>query len=138
MNLADVMDEIGDRLDTIDGLRVFRYPPDGVPPVPAAIVTYPDSYTYDETYGRGMDRISSLPVVLLVGKVSDRTARDRITKYVDGSGPESVKAVLESGTHTAFDILRVSSVEFDRITFGGTGNVFLSATLLLDIAGQGA
>lgn len=138
MNLADVMDQIGDRLDTIPDLRVFRWPPDQPPAPPAAIVTYPDTYTYDETYGRGMDRISSLPVVLLVGKVSDRTARDRIAKYVSGSGPESVKAVLESGTYSAFDMVRVVSVEFDRITFGGTGNEYLSATLSLDIAGQGA
>lgn len=138
MNLADVMDEIADQLRTIDGLRVFAYPPDQPPPAPAAIVTFPDSYTYDATYGRGMDRISDLPVVLLVGKVSDRTARDRIAKYVNGSGTDSVKAVLEAGTYTAFDTLRCVRVQFDRITFGGTGNEYLAATIILDIAGSGA
>lgn len=138
MILGDVMDQIGDQLDTINGLRVFRYPPDQPPPAPAAIVTYPDTYTYDATYGRGMDRISDLPVVLLVGKVSDRASRDAIAKYVDGSGAESVKAVIEAGTYTAFDTVRVASVAFDRITFGGQGNEYLAATFTLDIAGQGA
>lgn len=84
MDLGAVMDEIGDRLDTLDGLRVYRYPPDNVQP-PAAIVTYPDTYTYDETMRRGMDRIT-LPVVLLVGKVSDRASRDRISDWLSRGG----------------------------------------------------
>lgn len=56
MNLGEVMDEIGDRLDTIAGLRVYRFPPDNVQP-PAAVVTYPDSYMYHQTFRNGMDRI---------------------------------------------------------------------------------
>ncbi len=35
MNLADVMDQVGDRLETIAGLRVYRYPSDS-PAAPAA------------------------------------------------------------------------------------------------------
>lgn len=135
MILGDVMQEVADRLDTIAGLRVFAYPTDQPPPIPAAIVSYPDSYTYDATYGRGMDRME-LPVWLVVGKVSDRAARDQITKYLDGSGADSVKAVLESGTWTEFDTVRVMSVEFDVIRIGGID--YLAAGLTLDIAGQGA
>ena len=93
MDLAAVMDELGDRLATINGLRVHRWPPDNISP-PAAIVSYPDSYEFDSTYSRGMDRVE-VPVVVVVGKVSERAARARLSGYIAGSGPASVKHVLE-------------------------------------------
>lgn len=135
MDLGDVMDEIAASVGTIAGLRVYAYPPDVVQS-PAAIVTYPDTYTFDETYGRGMDRISDLPVVVLVGKVSDRASRDSITQYVAGSGAASIKAAVESGTHAAFDTVRVTGVVFDIITIAAVE--YLGATFTLDLAGQGA
>lgn len=134
MILADVMDQIGDRLDTITGLRVFRYPPDSVTP-PAAIVSYPDEIVFDETYGRGMDRMT-LPVVIVVGKVSDRTSKDRLTAYANGSGTSSVKGVIEGGTYTAFDTVRISRAEFDVVSINSTD--YVAGLFDLDIAGQGA
>lgn len=134
MNLADIMDAIATQLDTITGLRVTAYPPDQVQP-PAGIVTYPDSYTFDGTYGRGMDRIT-IPVVVVVGRVYDRATRDLIASYCDGSGTSSVKAVIEAGTYTAFDTVRVESVEFDVVTIAGTD--YMAATFNLDIAGSGS
>lgn len=134
MDLADVMDAIGDRLDTITGLRVHRYPPGSVSP-PAAVVSYPDEITFDETYGRGMDRLS-LPVVLVVGKASDRAARNKLGAYVNGSGASSVKAVLESGTYSAFHTVRVASADFDVVSIGDVP--YLAAMFNLDITGSGA
>lgn len=134
MDLARVMDEIGDRLDTIDGLRVFRYPPDDVTP-PAAIVSYPESYTYDETFGRGMDRMS-LPVIVLVGGVSDRSSRDQLGAYINGDGDRSIKEVIEAGEYTAFDSVRVTEAVFDAIRMADAD--YVAATLTLDIAGTGA
>lgn len=129
------MQAVADRIDTIADLRVYAYPPDTIAP-PAAVVTYPGTLTFDATYGRGMDRIEDLGVVLLVGKVSDRASRDLITKWVKGSGATSVKAVIESGTYTAFDTVRVVKAEFDIITVARVEH--LAATLTLDITGQGA
>lgn len=134
MNLADVMDEIAARLNTISTLRVFPYPADAVTD-PAAIVLYPDEITFDETYGRGMDRIS-LPVLVVLGKPHDRSTRDRVVRYCNGSGADSVKAALETGTTTAFDTIRVESIEFGIRTIGGTD--YAGAEFTLDIAGRGA
>lgn len=134
MNLADVMDAVGDRLDTITGLRVHRYPVGSVTP-PAAVVAYPDDITYDETYARGMDKLT-VPLVLVVGKASDRAARDKLGGYVSGSGASSVKAVLESGAYTAFDEIRVASAEFDVVRIAATD--YLAAVFELDIRGAGA
>jgi len=135
MDLAAVMDEIGDQLDTIDGLRVYRYPPDSVS-VPAAVVTYPETITYDETMRRGMDRYPNLPVVVMVGKVSDRTSRDRIAQYADGAGDRSVKAVVEAHTYTSLGSVRVTGAAFDIVSMGGIE--YLAATFSIDIAGTGA
>lgn len=134
MDLGDVMDEVSTRLDTIAGLRCFAWPPGAAVP-PAAVVGYPSDYTYDATYGRGMDRMT-LPVVVLVGRPTDRSTRDAIAAYVNGSGSASVKAVLESGTYTALHTLRVMSVDFDVYQLGGTD--YLAAIFDLDIAGSGS
>lgn len=129
-----MMDELGDRLDQVDGLRVYRWPPSSVS-VPAAVVSYPDLIDFDGAYTRGMDRMT-LPVVVLVGKPSDRGARDVIARYCDGSGPASVKQLLDGGGWTAMDSVRVTQVEFTVVTVGTTD--YLAATFELDIVGQGA
>jgi len=134
MDLANVMQAVSDRLDTIAGLRCFAYPPPTLTP-PGAVVSYPDTLTFDETYGRGMDRLR-LPVVIVVGKVSDRAARDELGLFCNGSGAKSVKAVLESGTYSAFQTVRVMDIEFDVVTIAGVD--YMAALFNLDIAGAGA
>lgn len=134
MNLTDVMEEVAARLATIKGMRVFPYPADSVSP-PAAIVSYPETLTYDETYGRGSDRMA-LPVVVVVGKPYDRSTRDLITRYTDGSGASSVKAALETGTYASCDGVRVTRAEFDVVSIAGTD--YVAAQFDLDIAGSGS
>lgn len=134
MNLANVMQAISDRLDTIDGLRCFGYPEASLTP-PGAVVLYPEKLDFDETYVRGMDRIS-LPVLLVVGKVSERSARDQLGAYCNGSGTSSVKQVLETGAYSEFDVVTVVDVTFDVATLAGTD--YLAAIFNLDIAGHGS
>lgn len=128
------MDEVAARARTIEGLQAYGWPKGNVSP-PAAIVSYPDGYTFDATYGRGEDTMS-LPLVLVVGLANDRAARDNLGAYCDGSGGRSIKQVLESGTYTSFGELRVASVEFDVVQIGGVD--YLAALYTLDISGEGA
>lgn len=138
MNLADVMDQIGDQVDTIAGLRVYRFPPDNVEP-PFAIVTYPEDIQFDATYERGADTMT-LPVIVGVGKVSDRSARNQLAEYCAGAGPKSIKAVIEAGVdagvYTAFDSVRVQRAEFDIIKIAAVE--YAAATFTNDITGTGA
>lgn len=134
MIVSDLMDELATQLETISGLRCFAYPPDSLTP-PAAVVSYPDVINYDATYGRGSDTLT-LPVMVLVGRPTDRTARDLLSAYVDGSGSKSVKAVLEAGTYTAFDSIRVASAEIDVVTIGATP--YLNAEFSVEITGSGS
>jgi hypothetical protein len=134
MDLNDVADDLATALDTITGLRVTGYPPATVTP-PAGIVSYPERVDFDETYGRGMDRVPDWPLLVVVGKATDRTARERIYQYASATGAKSVKAVLEAATYTSFATIRVTSVEFDVVTIGGVD--YIAALFHLDIAGQG-
>ena len=102
---------------------------------PAAVVSYPETIDFDQTYGRGADKMT-IPVVVVVGRASDRAARDALGAYCDGSGASSVKAVLESGTYTAFHTVRVESIEFDVVTIAAVD--YMAALFDLDIAGSGS
>ena len=134
MDLSAVMDEIADQLDTIVGLRVVAYPDGQVNP-PCAIVAMPSSLDFDETYGRGSDRLT-LPVVVLVSGTVPRAARDALGAYCDGSGASSVKAVVEAGTYTSFDSVRVTGITFDAYTYGAV--TYPAAIFDLDIYGNGS
>jgi hypothetical protein len=125
------MDQIADRLDTIDGLRVYAYPSGEVSP-PAAVVSYPSTYTYDATYGRGSDEMR-LPVVVVVGLPTERQSRGLLSVCVDGGGAKSVKAVLDGEYATC--TVRVMSVEVDVVPIAGVDH--LAAIFDLDIAGRG-
>lgn len=133
MILSDVMDEVGDRLDTIDGLRVFRWPTGAVTP-PAAVVAYPETYTYDRTMRRGTDQIV-LPIWVTAGSISERSTRDLLGAYLDGSGSKSIKAVLEPGPYESFGSLRLTQVELLTTQLGGVDHI--AAKFLIEIAGPG-
>lgn len=135
MNLNDVMDEMAMVLGTITGLRCFGYPPPRVS-APAGIVSYPDKIEYDQTYGRGMDKISGIPMILVEGKATDRTARDRIAEYVAGSGARSVKAVFEAHTWASCDDLVVTACSFDVVTIAAVD--YIAATFEADAVGSGS
>lgn len=117
MVLSDVMAALATQIDTIAGLRVYAWPADAVQP-PAAVVGFPESYTYDSTMKRGADELT-LPVWVVVSRVSDRTAATALGAYVDGAGAASVKAVVEAGTYTAMDAVRVTGVEFVPLVIAG-------------------
>jgi hypothetical protein len=134
MNLASVMAEMGTKLDTITGLRVTPYTADSISP-PAALVELPDTYTFDDTYGRGSDSMT-LEVTVAVAKVDARNAHTELAKYANGSGAHSIKSVLESGPNTAYGTLRVTGVVFGTVKFSGIA--YLAAVFSCAVSGEGA
>lgn len=132
MIVAHVMDAIGNRLDTIPGLRVLPYEADSVNP-PCALVSLPAEITY-LTYQRGMDKLI-IEVTILVSAVHDRVRRDQIAPYGDGSGPKSVKQVLETGLYDEFDVIYVSRGTFDIVNV--EGQKYLAAAFTCNIQGPG-
>lgn len=133
MNLSDVMEELASRADHHDGLRAFAFPVKAINP-PTVIVAYPQNYTFDATYGRGMDKMK-LRLIVAIGNVTERTTRTRLGAYCDGAGTSSLKAHLQSGAYTSFDMVRVASIDFDVITIAGAD--YMGAIFNLDIVGKG-
>lgn len=138
MDLGAVMDELAERLrqaPSLAGGRTYAYPPGSVQP-PAAIVSYPTRGVFDETYGRGKDRWTGV-VVVVVGRPTERQSRDLLAKYIDGSGAESVKALLDAEGYTSCDSdgVRVTGWDTDVYTIGAVD--YLTAVFELDIWGPG-
>jgi hypothetical protein len=134
MNLTEVMSELGDQLDTISKLNVYRYSANK-PSAPAALVSLPDDLNYLGAYGRGLDSMT-LPVTVLVGKMSDSSSHRDMAAYANGSGARSVKQVLEAGTYTAMDTVVVESVDFLIYTVNDID--YLAAEFAVKITGSGS
>lgn len=134
MNIANVMDALGAAVDTIAGVRVFPYWADKVTP-PAAVVGWPEPITYDSTFARGADR-ATFPITLVVGKVDARSARNDLSRFLNGSGATSVKTAIDGHVTTAWQSARVQSAEVAVITISVTD--YLGAEFQVDVIGSGA
>lgn len=116
LDLNAVMDAIGARLVGVTGLRVYDYAADAANP-PAAIVSLPETVEYDVVAGRAADRVV-IPVTVLVGRVSDRAARDQLAQYVSGTGASSVKSAIEGvdGLGGVAHTVRVTDASINIVT----------------------
>lgn len=114
LDLGGVMDAIGVRLATISGLRVADFPTDAANP-PQAIVSLPETVEYDTVMGRGADRVV-VPITVLVGKVSDRAARDSLAAYVSGAGAKSIKAAVDGDLGGTAHTARVTGATINIVT----------------------
>lgn len=137
MILSDVFAELVGKLAPITELRTYTYMPNPLVP-PVAFPDLPDGITYDTTFRRGHDSLT-VPLNVLVGKVHDKVAHERILAYVDGSGSRSFKALLDTNdttTYTSCDSVRVASAEFAVFPVGEAN--FLAATFNIEITGAGS
>lgn len=134
MNVSAVMDDVAAALEQIDGLRVFAYQAPRINP-PTAEVEWPDSIDYDSTMRRGSDRMT-LQARVMAGQADARSARDVLAVYADGSGAQSVKAVVEGYAATAYDTARVTKCEFGVTSVAAVE--YLSALFTIDLIGSGS
>lgn len=134
MIIGSLMDQVGEQLDTIPGLRVRDYDADEIQ-VPAGIVSLPTGdIDFSRTYERGMDSLT-LTIIILVAADGDRVRRDQITPYADGSGPKSIKQVLERASYPAIDTLFVKKGRFGFFTYNKIK--YLGIAFSVDITGKG-
>lgn len=116
--VEEVMTALAVQLQGIVGLTVYTSAPDKAV-VPAAVVAFPDTIDYDTTYGRGADTMD-IPVVVLVRRITPRGGFEELGDYAAGVGLRSVKATLEGGVYSAFDVVHVRDCGFDEFTMAGT------------------
>lgn len=129
LDLNAVMDGLGARLATIAGLRVYDYPADSVQ-VPAAVVSYPETVEYDETFARGCDQLV-IPITVVVGKVSDRASRDQLGAYIAGSGARSIKLAVDGTLSGAVHAARVFHSDVSAVVIGAVE--YIGATFRVEV-----
>lgn len=132
--LASIMAGLEARLATITGLRTFEYPPASVP-VPAALVGFPESIEYDTTMARGADRWS-IPILVLVSRASERTARTRLGQYLDSTGATSIKTAIEADKTLGGVVHTTRVVRASTIGSYIVNDVdYVGATFIADVVG---
>jgi hypothetical protein len=131
--IEDVMDQIGQRLNTIQGFHVLPYEADSIEKVPAAMISLPTEINYRNTYQNGMTTID-IGVVVLVSIVDDRVRRDQVAPYGDNQSKTSIRKILETGTYTAFDVISVNEAIFDVLIINDIK--YLAIVFRIAIAGS--
>ncbi len=101
--------------------RTFDYVPDQVP-TPCAVVGNL-TITFDEAQNRGLD-MGEVDVLVIVSRMNDRGAQDKLDGYLAGSGAGSVKAALEadrtlSGALQSLRVVRAApiTIEVSGVSF---------------------
>ena len=91
--MSELRTGLANRLATITGLRTSATIPDQ--PQPPMAVVYPDRVIYDQAFGRGSDEYTFI-VLVIVGRIAERSAQTSLDSYCNPSGPTSIKAAIES------------------------------------------
>jgi hypothetical protein len=92
-NINTVAAGLGDRLRTIEGLRVFDYVPDKVA-APMAFVAWED-VQYHRASTNGLNQYGFTITLVIGGRGSERTAQRNLHNYVSDSGDLSIRAAIE-------------------------------------------
>lgn len=119
-------------LATIEGLRTAATVPDQINP-PLAVVM-PNTITYDTAFARMGGDEYEFVVMVIVGRVDERTAQNRLDNFCSGSGPLSVKAAIEIDKTLggkAFDCRVTSLRNYNQISVGDS--TYLSAEFVVQV-----
>ena len=116
---SDVRAGLQTRLQTISGMRVLDTVPDSVniPTQGAVAVVGMLDLNFDFSMNRGYDQ-ATCSILVIVGRMNESTAQDRLDGYLASSGATSVKAAIE-GDKTlggAVATLRVTQATSGMIT----------------------
>ena len=83
--------QLAARMATISGLRTSATVPDS--PNPPVAIIMPTGIEYDTTFGRGLDTYA-FTILVIVGRVDERTSQNALDAYCNPTGTSSVKAAV--------------------------------------------
>jgi hypothetical protein len=119
VSIADIRDGLATNLATITGLRTAANMPDQ--PSPPIAVVQLNNISYDEAFQGGLT-LYNFTVTVVVGRVSERTAQNRLNGFAS-TGPGGVKKAVESDKTLggkAFDVRVQEMTSMGAITLGET------------------
>jgi hypothetical protein len=108
--------------NNVPGLRVAETIPDQPNP-PMAVISL-ETVNYDQVFQRGMSEYI-FTISVLAGRVSERTAQDRLDSYID-PGSATIKTAIESDRSLGSAVFDVQVTEMSNI-----GAVNLGETIYL-------
>ena len=91
-SISDMREGLAVNLRTITGLRAVATVPDN--PTPPIAIIYPQNIEYDESFQRGLQTYT-FRVVVIVGRVDERSAQNRLDAFVASTGANSIKLAIE-------------------------------------------
>lgn len=130
--LSELRTGLATNLATIAGLRTSATIPDQVTP-PIAVVM-PNQITYDTAFARAGGDEYEFIVMVIVGRVDERTAQNRLDAYCSGSGASSVKLAIEKDKTLggkAFDCRVTTLRNYNQVTVGDT--TYLSGEFVVQV-----
>jgi hypothetical protein len=128
-SITDLRTGIATNLATISGLRTSPTLPDNPNP-PIALVT-PISVSFDDSFKRGMQTYTFV-ISVIVGRVDERTAQNKLDAFVSSTGTQSIKLAVESDKTlggNAFDCRVTEMRNYGQLTIGDV--IYLSAEFTL-------
>ena len=129
-SISTIRTNLAARLATITGLRTAATMPDSPNP-PIAVVT-PVSVTFDTAFKRGMNTYS-FNVMVIVGRVDERTAQNNLDAYVSSTGASSIKLAIEGDKSLAgavFDTRVVEMRTYGAVSIGEVTYIAAEFTVL--------
>jgi hypothetical protein len=118
-SISELRAGLAANLATISGLRTAATVPDQINP-PIAVVM-PGSITYDISFARMGGDEYEFTVMVIVGRVDERSAQNKLDAYCSGSGASSIKAAIESDKTLggkAFTSRCTSLRNYNQVTVG--------------------
>ena len=92
MSISTIRTALAANLATITGLRTAAVVPDD--PMPPVAVVIPSRVSWDTAFARGLDTYE-FTVLVIVGRVNERTAQNNLDAYCQATGAQSVKTAIE-------------------------------------------
>jgi len=121
-------------LSAIPNLRTSATVPDK--PNPPVAVIKPNSVNFDMAFARGLDEYE-FSVLLIVGRVDERTAQNKLDGYCAPSGSGSVKEAIEADKTlggNAYDLRVREMRNYQQINVGDV--IYLSAEFVVQVFAQ--
>lgn len=124
-SISTLRTKLATNLATITGLRTTSTMPDN--PNPPIAIVIPRSVSYDEAFRKGL-QIYQFNVMVIVGRVDERSAQNNLDAFCSSTGSSSIKLAIESDKTlggNAFDVRVTEMTNYGEITVGEV--VYLSA-----------
>ena len=121
--LKQIIDAMATELDTVDGLRVYKYPVDSVQEFVAAIIR--DNQATNQTAVAEYRSTSpfvvyNVEVLILVDLADEQEAYEELEKYVSSDSPSSIKTLMDNVSVVGVqDILCTRAEPRRRNSLGG-------------------